>query len=92
MTPKAPTLMSRISDIAVKVIAGIILLLATIGFSIIGSKVDKDDFDRHCIENAKKFEQFEQKIKESEQTNKEILNLLRDIHGRVERIDERTKK
>jgi len=80
MTPTVKTRIDAISSIATKVIAGIILILVTIGFGSVQSKVDQATFDKYCMDNDYRYRQ-------QEQVNKELLRTINDLNASVKEMN-----
>ena len=97
--------LSRFSEISYKVagtvIASIILGLGglTYGFTV-GNKVEKPQFELHCLANERDFSQFQweltaqrsafdeqkQQVERLQYENQELKALLQDINGKFELI------
>jgi septal ring factor EnvC (AmiA/AmiB activator) len=84
-----------VSQITVKVagtvIAAAIIGLSTIGYAFMSDKVDKETFEKHCIENAKDFERMQNQIDQQVRINTELLKTLNEINVKIERVETNTE-
>jgi hypothetical protein len=84
-----------VSQITVKVagtvIAAAIIGLSTIGYAFMSDKVDKETFEKHCIENTKDFERMQNQIDQQVRINTELLKTLNEINVKIERVETNTE-
>ena len=84
-----------VSQITVKVagavIAAAIIGLSTIGYAFMCDKVDKETFEKHCIENTKDFERMQNQIDQQVRINTELLKTLNEINVKIERVETNTE-
>jgi len=93
--------LSRFSEISQKTAAGIIgAIIIAMGGITYANKLDKSQFDVHCVDNERDFSQFQweltaqrsafneqkQQVEKLQYENQELKALLQDINGKFELI------
>ena len=83
---------SRVSHkIAAGVITAAIIGLFTVSMSAISSKVDEEKFMQHCTENERELERLKRQFEMQNQVNHELLQSIRRIEIKLERVETNTE-
>lgn len=77
--------------IAGSIIAFILISLITIGSSYISSKVDREEFETHCVETKRKFDNMQNQIDAQLKVNHELLKTLNRMEVKIERVETNTE-